>query len=349
MPVDQKRSAACKVAWDTIRRNLALKAAGQPIPKPAKQSKRAPNPFKSVAPIPTTQPEPITTIADIADRAMLVRLSIGKFNPKRIDKKISREVAQQHGIDEAMGRYEKSIVDTDSLEAARQLESAIRQEHYRRTLPWGEDGARILTSAGYFAYAEFMREAKGKWDPVVDAYLSNWDTFKADAKRKLNGAYREEDYPTKAQLRAKFSFTWKVEPVPTANDFRVSLGANEVAAIRSQIEGNLKATLDEATQEIWVRLKKVVAKMSERLHLYDPQNPADASFRDTLVTNITDLLDVVPSLNVTGDPNITAFVSEIRANLTKHSADALRDSDHAREATAKAADDILSRMGEFFA
>ena len=35
-PVDPKRSEACKRAWDTIRANRALKAAGLPVPTPKK-------------------------------------------------------------------------------------------------------------------------------------------------------------------------------------------------------------------------------------------------------------------------------------------------------------------------
>jgi len=44
-------------------------------------------------------------IHSISDRAMLVGLHMGKYSGKKTDKKISREVAEQHG---AHGESEKS-------------------------------------------------------------------------------------------------------------------------------------------------------------------------------------------------------------------------------------------------
>lgn len=40
--VDPKRAEACRRAWETIRANRALKAAGQPVPNPASKSGGAP-------------------------------------------------------------------------------------------------------------------------------------------------------------------------------------------------------------------------------------------------------------------------------------------------------------------
>lgn len=294
----------------------------------------------------TTKPN---TITNISDRAMLVNVRISLFNAVKTDKTITAEVAAQHGSEVTMGRYAKSVIAKSALDTVRKLAGEIRAEHYRRTLPWAEDGARILTATGYLAYAEWMRESEAKWDKAVGEFLTQWDTFVAEAKVKLNGLFDASDYPTLAKLRDKFEFRWQVRPVPDANDFRVNLGADEVSAIRANLRESLQATVDEAMKDVWGRMRDVVSKMAERLKAYDPNNPSAAPFRDSLVTNITDLLDMVPSLNLTGSPEVNAFANAMRESLTKHDAQALRDKVWAREDTAQRAEAILAQMSAFIA
>jgi hypothetical protein len=290
-----------------------------------------------------TQP----TITNIADRAMLVNVSIRQFNPVKTDKKVTQEVATQHGSEVSMGRYAKSVVAKESLDTLRKLAGEIRQEHYRRTLPWAEDGARILTSAGYFAYAEYMRDAQAKWDPAVSEFLNSWDRYVSEARAKLGTLYDPSDYPSVRELRGKFEFRYAVRPVPTASDFRVSLGSEEVSAIRAEIQSTLDASVHNAMRDVWGRMRDVVGKMAERLRAYDPNNASAAPFRDSLVSNITELLEVVPSLNLTGDAAVTDFAARIRQDLTGFDAQALRDNMFTREDVAQRAESIYNQMAAF--
>jgi hypothetical protein len=65
------------------------------------------------------------------------------------------------------------------------------------------------------------------------------------------------------------------------------------------------------------------------------------------VGNITALLDVIPGLNLTGDPLMDQFAQEIRVKLTAFSPEDLRGSGLARERTAARAEEILDRMNNF--
>ena len=291
----------------------------------------------------------MSTTQSLSDRAMLVRVNIRMFNPIKTDKTITAEVAQNHGSEVSMGRYAKSIIAKGCVDSLRKLAGEIRQEHYRRTLPWSDDGSRILTSAGYFPYAQFMRDCEAKWAPELNRFLGNWSEYVDDARIKLNGLFRLEDYPTPSELASKFEFRWGVRPLPVDTDFRVQLSADETASIRAELRSDLDATVKAAMQDVWQRMREVVAKMSERLKAYDPNNPGTAPFRDSLVTNITELLDVLPSLNLTNDPTLDAFAQEVRTGLTSHPANALRDNMYTRNDTINRADEILSKMSAFIA
>ena len=290
-----------------------------------------------------------TQTQTIAERAMLVTVNISTFNAIKTDAKITREVADSHNSDVTMGQYKKATIAKEALEPIKKLAGEIRTEHYRRTLPWGDDGSRILTGAGYWDYADWMRQRESDWTPLVDAFLTAWPSYVDDARQRLNGLFNPADYPSAYELRRRFSFRWTVRPVPTAGDFRVvELGAAEVDAIRQQIEDDSNATVQAAMADVWDRIKTVVSAMAERLRAYDPAKPGASPFRDSLVENIQKLLDVLPSLNLTNDPNVARFADEMR-ELCAHDAQSLRDNMFTREDVAAKAEAMLDQMRQFVA
>ena len=69
--------------------------------------------------------------------------------------------------------------------------------------------------------------------------LSNLETVEASAlffieqvRPELNGLFREEDYPSAEKLRAKFGVKLEVLPIPSGDDFRVTLSEEEQARSR---------------------------------------------------------------------------------------------------------------------
>ncbi len=283
----------------------------------------------------------------INERAMLVDLRICQWSANKTDKKITREVAAAHGSEEGMGRYNKSLIAKSAIEEVKKIAGEARTDHYFRTLPWADDGPRILSAAGYFDYAASMRDKETRFKTAVEAVLTNYDAMKQDARARLNGLYNEADYPTLRQLERKYQFSYNVLPVPTADDFRVDLGNVETARIAADIESRQKLGLESAMRDVWQRLYAVVQKMSERLHAYNPAKPQEAPFRDTLTGNIQDLLDVLPTLNLTSDTQLSSVADTIKRDLLAFPADTLREVDHARIQTADAADQIMQAMEQF--
>ena len=66
-------------------------------------------------------------------------------------------------------------------------------------------------------------------------------------------------------------------------------------------------------------------------------------FRDTVVTNLVKLVDVLPKLNVTGDPELERLAAQVRASLLVDPQE-LRKSESVRSETAKDATAICERM-----
>lgn len=295
-----------------------------------------------------TERKASSSIQDIGGRAMLVGLQIKQFGGVKTDKKITAEVAEaNHMEDASMGRYKKNILPKDALATIKRLAGEIRAEHYRRTLPWAEDGARILTREGYAGYQSFMERMKPQWDAAVDAFLSTWDDHVAVARRMLNGTFNEADYPRVEKVRASFGIRSIVRPVPLADDFRVALGSDEIDAIKATLQCEMDTTAREAMADVYRQIGDVVKTMVESLKAFNPakHGAERGTFRDSLVTNVSDLLAILPTLNLTGDGALDILAEDMR-KLTQFTGEELRDNAWKRAQTADAAEAILNQMAQ---
>jgi hypothetical protein len=71
-----------------------------------------------------------------------------------------------------------------------------------------------------------------------------------------------------------------------------------------------------ASRELWQRLYEAVSHMAERLQVYKvTEEGVEHPFRDSVVTNLVKLVDVLPKLNVTGDPELERLAAQVRASL----------------------------------
>ena len=293
----------------------------------------------------------ISTPVDLSSRAMLINLTIGSWSARKFDKAATREVAQAHNAPEDVGRYTKKLIGPGStLDKIHTKQSAARARHYELTLPWQNDGARIISSAAYFPYTQEMRKFQSELDDLVLDFAHEYPQLVEEARRRLNGLYNPSDYP--ADIRDKFTFGYNVLPLPACEDFRVQLGAVEVNRIKTDMQAQLDASLENAMRDVWQRMFSVVNKMAEALRAYTPPSngsKAEGIFRDSLVTNIREVLQIIPLLNITADQTVSDTAEQIERELCRLSADQLRCSKYDREKTADAADAICSFMSQFVA
>jgi len=212
------------------------------------------------------------------DKAMLVYLNISFWTARKYDKKISREIEDQYQADEA-GRYNKILIAKEHLANIQKIISKARTFHYENTLPWNDNGGRLLPSANYFNYVRQIQYFKDDFEREVTNFMQVYPNLKDEARQRLNGMFDKEDYPDLDTLETKFNFKNAISPVPVANDFRVNLTDDEVNTIRESIKEQVETATQDAMNDLWKRLFKVVSHMSERLS--DPDN----RFKNSLVIN----------------------------------------------------------------
>lgn len=104
---------------------------------------------------------------DISARGMLADLRVSQWTGRKTDKRVAREVAEQHQVAERQGTYYKSLIDGSALENVRLAVTAAREYHWKLTLPWSDTGPRILSGAAYFDYMQRMGELQQRFEQAV--------------------------------------------------------------------------------------------------------------------------------------------------------------------------------------
>jgi len=275
----------------------------------------------------------------ITERAMLAAVHISIWTAIKHDRKVSREVAEQHGAYAGAGRYNKQLLrEAERLESLRALSGQIRQYFYKITLPWSDEGYRLLPAHFYFELTTKMREFEQAFAQQVEEFLAVYPNYIEQVRPELNGLFREEDYPSIDKLRNKFGVKLEVLPIPSGNDFRVALSEEEQARVAREIDESVRESLRKGTEDLWARLKGVVAHLIERL------NEPESRFHTSLVTNICELVELLPRLNVNQDEELNRFAVEIRNRLCGYTTRDLKKNEILRAATANDAAQILSEM-----
>jgi len=288
----------------------------------------------------------------LTDRAMLVTLSISRWSARKYDDKISREAALQHGVSnyEEAGRYNKILISKDDMKPIVQFVSETRTNHEARTLPWSDKGPRILAAPGYFDYLAWFDGRQQAWESIIDEFVTNYEQRAREAEARLNGMFKASDYPPASMIREKFGMAMYVLPIPDEADFRVStLGADEVEKIKADIKARLEEELATAAKDPWDRIHRVVSRVASSLKEFNPEAKGKDrhTFRDTVVTNLIELTDILPGLNLNGDTNLEIMRQRLVDELSQNTAQDLREDEFLRKDTAEAADDILQQMATY--
>lgn len=275
----------------------------------------------------------------LQDRAMLASVSIRRWLATRTDKKVSAEVAANHKVRERRaGHYRKHAIDVEapSFQAVVAAAGALRHKHYELTLPWGQDGARILTATMFEQYSTEIRHKRAAFDAAVAEFVRDYPRLWANARAELNGLYDARDYPT--NIAAKFGVDVSIMPLPDAEDFRVKLTSDVTNEIKANINAELERTTAAAMREPYERLHDHITRMVERLS--DPKGVV----RETLITGLADLCAILPGLNLTNDPQLDDLRKRAEAMIAGVNADQIRESDTIRTSIATKAAEIQDLM-----
>ena len=287
---------------------------------------------------------------NLTDDAMQVSLRITAWSGRLYDRQASNHVAVHHDAAASAGRYNKCLLPKTAFAALTATVSACRTAHYENTVPWDDQGSRLLTVANYEHYTELMNGFRERMVRERARFIEDYDVNVDQARLDLGKLFRIDDYQSKEALQDKFSIRYRITPVQDAEQFMAKLASDDVDRVKRDIEHQIEERLHDAVGDLYRRFGEAVERVSERLQEDDNGKPL--VFRDSMISNIRDLVDVVPRLNIFGDDELARLCEQVKDKIASVEPDALRPSKTfdpvARARVKRDAGDLMEKFAGYF-
>lgn len=278
----------------------------------------------------------------LSNTTMLVRLKRSMYQPYAFDAVATNDVIVRSGVVDA-GRFNKrlfrncpEVADTN----------AAFNEAYRyvtaHTVPWMDDGWRWMPATLYTEVTKRVGELINQCRKRVQDLEAKWPQLVAADIARLGSLANPDDYPQ--DIGSKYAIDIRFSPVPDANDFRVAISDEDRDSLNRAIE-DAKAN---ASKYLMAELLDPIKKAAEKLRV--PIGQDGSVFRDSLLTNITEVVDRARRLNFTNDPSVASLINEISGGVASYAKapDLLREDIGARNNATAQLDAIMSKMAGLF-
>jgi hypothetical protein len=243
-------------------------------------------------------------------------------------------------------RVNKSLFSKACTEAYMKVYNDGSKYFYRVTLPWDDRGWRLLSIELFEDFQKTIKTYTKNYRAKVLDFIENISAHIEDSKMMLGEAFRIEDYKFLAPngsvdqdyLLDQFGFEIEFNTVTSGDDLRATLTEDDREIIADQIDKQATENFQRANVHIITSLHECIFAIHERL--CDDENV----FRDTLITNLEDLCDLIPKMNIANDPAINHMAEVAKQQLTKWDPAVLREVPSIRNDVSNDAKKILKDM-----
>jgi hypothetical protein len=283
-------------------------------------------------------------MTDLHTKAIRIHLLWGYWKPEKTDKAITRDTNQSLGVRGNRGHYDKELFSPEYMKRLREHTSKTKVYYYGHTLPWEDRVSRLISTKTLEGVVVELNRAVLRYDDLLIETVGNDEAYAQavyDQRIYMGSAWRYEDYPTRRAFMDRYHAHLDILPLVTTTDLRCDLPDALKQQIMESVERDTEERFRLAMSDCWQRLLEPVRKMAQTL-----QDP-NAVFRDSLVANIREVVNVIPELNILNDPKLTEMAAKVRDALVIDPEE-LRDNAYQRAECAKRADELsemLSRMG----
>jgi hypothetical protein len=275
----------------------------------------------------------------LATKCMIVDVRISRWNGYKTDPKASNKLIREANAQAGSAIVSKRVVPKEALADITTAYNALKAHRDHHTLPWSDKGPRIMTRNIFEIFMSGFGELERQYNSAVDEFITvRYPPVRDQAAFRLGDLFNDKDYPPPEELRKKFRVDLDIDGITEPDDFRVALPEAELNKLKVTMEESINRRLGDAMQDVWLRIAELLEHYIEKLS--DPE----AIFRDSTVNNLVDLMNILPGLNVTGDPKLKAIRQRIMSTIGSYEPDDLRKQDDLRAAAAKEAKEIRESM-----
>lgn len=281
---------------------------------------------------------PNQNITSLANRAVLVSLSISQWNGQKTDQEATVEVTTNHKAESSRGQFIKKLVSGKESRTVKNAGGALRRYHLQNTFPWGEN-LRILPRANLFTYMKRMGELEKAFDESVDDFLKALPVMQANAQQELGTLYNEEDYPEAEDLRGLFSTTTSMVQLPPEGDWRLQLSDDGIAGLRGHIEEQVQRTFRALHQDAAKRIGQALSWLVETM---SKEQTGGKGFHSSYLSKLIEVCSTVKELGL-DDPILNTSATRLQSILSQPE-ESLRSNESVRKDATQQAKDMLATL-----
>lgn len=284
----------------------------------------------------------------LSSKAVLVQIAICRPSFRKGDKDADTVVESEFHCNSDSGKFMKNTINPAHLAPLKAAEGKIRAFYIKNSVPW-MDGVRLIGSAAYDGFLLKLRELQSEWDMERRNFLKRLPEYITEGKQALGGLGKDEDYGDPEDIAKKFSIKYNVFPVPDKSDIRVELSAAGAAEIEASCENKaaevansvIEITRKSLTETLGAITKKL-AEPKKAGKKGEPKEGEFAIFRDSLIGNVMELAQLIKTLNILDDPEVTKVANSLIESFGTVDPDAIRENADTRKEVAAKAESTLS-------
>ena len=284
-------------------------------------------------------------VRSLSTSALLVRTTFGSPSKTKKAKEKTAEVQQEEQTTAVT--VNKTPYKGTKLIDITKLQTAVRQHiNDVLTLPWENNGNRLLPMGLYEEFIGYWSEQKAEYDELLKQFKEDIPVMVMKAQNNMKALYDPNDYPDPDcemsinNFMARFKFDHTFSPVPEAGHFIVDVGEQAIEDMKSEIVKLNRDRMELGRDSLWAKGYDILKQWQDM--------PNKQVVKETTVhTHALDLINMIDKANMTGDSNLKALRYDLQEIVDSTNIDMLRDKssrDMEKDLLAEKAEGVLSKF-----
>lgn len=284
-------------------------------------------------------------VRSLSTSALLVRTTFGSPSKTKKAKEKTAEVQQEEQTTAVT--VNKTPYKGTKLIDITKLQTAVRQHiNDVLTLPWENNGNRLLPMGLYEEFIGYWSEQKAEYDELLKQFKEDIPVMVMKAQNNMKALYDPNDYPDPDcemsidNFMRRFKFDHTFSPVPEAGHFIVDVGEQAIEDMKSEIVKLNRDRMELGRDSLWAKGYDILKQWQDM--------PNKQVVKETTVhTHALDLINMIDKANMTGDSNLKALRHDLQEIVDSTNIDMLRDKssrDMEKDILAEKAEEVLSKF-----
>jgi len=201
----------------------------------------------------------------------------------------------------------KKLIDTKhpAYKAVTAIKSQVSGYWRSMTLPYPQDGVRLIRQSDVAAFEEKMQEFRTALKAAAANLQLEYETIKANSREKLGSLYNADDYP--ASVENVFDIKWDYPAVEPPN-YLMSFNPELYEQERHKIQQRFEDAVRLAEAAFAEQLRDLITHLIERLT--DNPDGTRKVFRSSAIENFKEFAENFRRMNVRSNAQLDQLIDQ---------------------------------------